>query len=278
MCLAMANNEFSEICTLSVQDFRIIVFSILCTNSDKRHLHHLAIYCNSRNIVFQPVLHAALYIRTTPNFIQFSQSIETKKKKRKFNATTSQKSKSLQINASSKIRAHYAGFEFHFILYVCFRSKIESKADNACVCFLFLFCHVFVVWLRFLLLLLVLLQKRSVEMRRSITKMSMHQLEQTLIIIAAKLLFFDVRHIITSSKQSMHRDVRLNWFMTHSLILFFFSCFSECSRNVIAATAFPVDWFRGSNVSCYEKNQNEISHTVHVHIEPITVSDYKNYE
>lgn len=165
-----------------------------------------------------------------------------------------------------------------FYMFVFVRKLSLRPITHVFAFFFCLFCHVFVVWLRFLLLLLVLLQKRSVEMRRSITKMSMHQLEQTLIIIAAELLFFDVRHIITSSKQTMHRDVRLNWFMTHSLILFFFSCFSECSRNVIAATAFPVDWFRGSNVSCYEKNQNEISHTVHVHIEPITVSDYKNYE
>lgn len=182
---SFAPTQINAICTtwLYIVTLEILCFNLCC-------MHH-----------FTSAQH-----RISFNFPKASKQ----KKKRKFNATTSQKSKSLQINASSKIRAHYAGFEFHFILYVCFRSKIESKADNACVCFLFLFCHVFVVWLRFLLLLLVLLQKRSVEMRRSITKMSMHQLEQTLIIIAAKLLFFDVRHIITSSKQSMHRDVRLN--------------------------------------------------------------------
>lgn len=134
-----------------------------------------------------------------------------------------------------------------FYMFVFVRKLSLRPITHVFAFFFCLFCHVFVVWLRFLLLLLVLLQKRSVEMRRSITKMSMHQLEQTLIIIAAKLLFFDVRHIITSSKQSMHRDVRLNWFMTHSLILFFFLflwVFTQCHCS---------DGFSGRLISRFER-------------------------
>lgn len=137
MCLAMANNEFSEICTLSVQDFRKISPSFAPTQMNAicttwLYIVTLEILCF--NLCCMHHFTSAQH-RISFNFPKASKQ----KKKRKFNATTSQKSKSLQINASSKIRAHYAGFEFHFILYVCFRSKIESKADNACVCFLFLF-------------------------------------------------------------------------------------------------------------------------------------------